>query len=293
MKNLKQIKSRISTISGIKKTTKAMQLIAATKLGSLKNVINYAQSFYNNAKQTFQITLNQYKYFDIEPKNYLEKLLLDCKSFVHNNKKHIVFVISANQGLCGSFNQQLFKFTNENVRLFQEKNDELEFVTYGKKAHEFYSKRFANNSDYTSDSKNIVQIASNIASNLIDKILANECNEITICANHFKNMISQECKKNNVFGDLVDYYDVNNQLFALETEGLLEATFKTYLHSLIYYNIISSKLGEESSRVMSMDNASKNANKMIDSLTLIMNRARQAMVTKELIEITTSAELLQ
>jgi ATP synthase F1 gamma subunit len=74
---------------------------------------------------------------------------------------------------------------------------------------------------------------------------------------------------------------------------LLEASFKTYLHSLLYYNIISAKLGEESSRVISMDNASKNANKMIDSLTLIMNRARQAMVTKELIEITTSAELLQ
>lgn len=294
MKNLKQIKSRINTISGIKKTTKAMQLISATKLSGLKKLMSQAELFYNNAKKALKIILKQYKLLEIDSDNILEKILLGETKLSQKAQSNIL-IISSNQGLCGSFNQQLFKFINEDIKLLSHLQEMPDVITFGKKACEFYSRNIQNIQNYPSDNKNFSQAANSITAEIVNKIINNKSKEITIYSNRFKNMITNDSVKISVLEELrkktIQEEPINQ--FSIESENLLEKSFSMYLYSLIYYSMISSKLAEESSRVVSMDSASKNANKAIESLTLIMNRARQAMVTKELIEITTSAELLQ
>ena len=143
MKNLKQLRLRIKVIADIKKTTKAMQLIAASKLQHLKIALEPSDLSFLSSFDTLETCLTLYKYFEIQPKTYIENLLLDS----HNNipEKKLILFIATDQGLCGTYNNNLFKFINSKLRLPNNNvKDNVELFTYGKKATEFALRNFNN-----------------------------------------------------------------------------------------------------------------------------------------------------
>ncbi len=293
MKNLKQLRLRIKVIADIKKTTKAMQLIAASKLQHLKIALEPSDMSSLSSYDALETCLTLYKYFEIQPKTYIENLLLD--SYNNIPEKKLILLIATDQGLCGTYNNNLFKFINSKLRLPNDNlKDNFELFTYGKKAEEFALRSFNNiaQEHFLSDSKNLCINTKELSEKLLNKFISGNFTEIIVYSNCFKNMLIQECKEESLIKKLHNLYNFSRVNFIYEGTNLLDKAFKNYITSTLYHNLLFAKAGEESARVISMDSASKNADKMIDQLTLNMNRARQSIVTRELIEITTSAEVL-
>ncbi|MCF8462517.1 MAG: F0F1 ATP synthase subunit gamma [Rickettsiaceae bacterium] len=294
MKNLKQLRSRIKVIADIKKTTKAMQLIAASKLQHLKQALEASNMSMLSSFDAIEICLTLYKYLDITPETYIENLLLNPQYNVSDKK--LILLIASDQGLCGTYNHNLFKFTNNKFKAISDNpnSETIELFTYGKKAAEFSLRNFKNlpQEHFIATEKNLTKNAQELTTKIFDKFISGNFTEIVIYSNHFKNMLVQECTEQLLIKKLHKLYNLSRVTFIHEGKNLLDKAFKYYIGTTIYHNLLFAKAGEESARVISMDSASKNANKMIDQLTLTMNRARQSIVTKELIEITTSAEAL-
>jgi F-type H+-transporting ATPase subunit gamma len=269
-----------------------MQLISATKLHNLKRLINESLGFKEAAYNTLTKCLKIYKYKDLAPKGSIEQFLLNYPQNTHN-KKTLAIVIASDQGLCGGFNNQILKNSSMDIKNSAAEGRQVDIIAIGRKAYEFFTNQAYVN-DVQQHAINIKQLELEswaLANKIEEKIITGGYGEVIIYANHFKNMILQTYEKTM----LLQHIMAPNQIApdtTLDVNGLLESSFKIYIGGLLHYNILLSKAGEESARVISMDNASRNAKSLIDNLTLTMNRARQAIVTTELIEITTSAEVL-
>mgnify|MGYP001343156092 FL=1 len=215
---------------------------------------------------------------------------------------HLCIVITADRGLCGGFNTNIVKKAREYFNQIIDDNKKLKIITVGSKGDDQIKRNFK---DYIVEKisyKNIKNISLNEASELTSKIITmfenNEFDVCTIFYNKFKSVISQEPQAQqiipveNLDADVESSEDEDQYEFEPDENEILEYLLPQNITTQLYKAFLENAASEQGSRMSAMDNATRNAGDLIDKLTINYNRSRQAVITKELIEIISGAESL-
>ncbi len=287
MPSLKDLRNRITSVKSTKKITSAMKMVAAAKLKRAQDNAEKSRPYADKMRGIVY--------------SLISKTNNDNFLFGSSNVKSSVLIIvcSADRGLCGGFNSSIVKHTKKLTENLQNNGKNLKFLFVGKKAYQSL-KRFCENSivDTISDFAN-PKIEFEIASSIRDKILRlfteNEISECYLIYTKFKSAISQNVETQKLLPVEKEQEEKNNENLTgydfepneeVILEDLIPRNIAIQIHSALLENLAS----EQGSRMTAMDNATRNANDMIDKLTLFYNRSRQALITKELIEIISGAE---
>lgn len=286
MPSLKQIKDKISSVKGTRRITSAMRLIAAVKLQRAQGILNAYRPYSEAIKGTaLNVTSSS------DPANH--ELL---KVPENRNTLHIVFFTS-DRGLCGSFNgnsiKELEKFLKDQTGDFKEVK--LSFV--GKKGRDYFSKRDYKTGYYfdSVDDKNSAQIAGELAEGLAQEFVEGESDEVVLFFNHFHTAISQEVVHEKIlpFDTAQDQESSVDYDFEPSREKILDFLLPKYLRVRIEKAMNESMASEHASRMTAMENATRNADEVIEKLTLQYNKTRQAIITTELMDIVNGTEALK
>ncbi len=292
MPSLKDLRNRISSVKSTKKITSAMKMVAAAKL-------KRAQT---NAEQTRPYAKKIKEIVDDLSENVNNSSFKFGNSNLSDKSKNILLIVcSADRGLCGGFNGSIIKFTKKLSEEILNSGKKPSFIFIGKKAYNSLKKKFENSIvDFKSDFAN-PSIDFELSMEIRDKVLSlfqsNEISECQIIYTKFKSAISQTVssvkllpveKQQNIENrdnKILYEYEPNEEYVLNE---IIPKNIAIQIHSGLLENLAS----EQGSRMTAMDNATRNANDMIDNLTLFYNRSRQALITKELIEIISGAEAI-
>ena len=293
MPSLKDLRNRITSVKSTQKITKAMKMVAAAKLRKAQENAEKGRA-YSEKMNNIIGNLKQ----SIADVSSAPKLLAG------NDKSeiHLCIVITADRGLCGGFNTNIVKKAKEFFNQIIDANKKLKIITVGSKGDDQIKRNFK---DYIVEKisyKNIKNISLNEASELTSKIITmfenNEFDVCTIFYNKFKSVISQEPQAQqiipveNLDADVESSEDEDQYEFEPDENEILEYLLPQNITTQLYKAFLENAASEQGSRMSAMDNATRNAGDLIDKLTINYNRSRQAVITKELIEIISGAESL-
>lgn len=284
MPNLRDVKQRIRSVKNTEQMTKAMKLVSASKLRKAQAAIQTARPYAHKMRDVMNHLVARCNK-DLHP-------LLDNRT----GNRVLLVVITADRGLCGAFNSNIVKMTQE---LIKENTDrEISLFIAGKKGLDFFQNRpYKIQDKYLGWTKDFEYLkAVEIGDMLAQLFIENKTDRIYMVYNEFKSIMLQEVIREQLLpivseeaGDdqLTDY------IFEPDEETILEDLLKRYMTTQIYRAFLESSASEHGARMTAMDSASRNAKEMIGQLTLFYNRTRQAHITKELIEIVNGAEALK
>ena len=286
MASLKSIRKRISSVKNTMQITKAMKMVSAAKLRRAQENVIAARPY---ARKLGSV---------------LEKLATSGGSARHpllqqeKTGKALLIVITSDRGLCGGFNAAICKTAD---RFIKEKSidfPELSLMTIGRKGHEFLKNRATIGKNYTGVLSNLnYQTAALIAQEVIAGFLAGEYSEVHLLFNAFKSVMSQDITRVQLLPITPPHE--NEEKFRPEAiyepskDDLLTELLPKHIEVQIFQALLESLAAEHGARMTAMDSAAKNATEMIGKLSLQYNRARQAAITKELLEIISGAESIK
>lgn len=288
MANLRAIRKRISSVKSTQQITRAMKVVSAVKLRRAQDGINAARPYARKMREVVTAVAGRAG-SDAHP-------LLTAREA----KKLALLLVTSDRGLCGSFNAGLsravYRFLNEHRGAYEE----ITLFVVGRKGRDFFRRReIPIRKEYIGVLGSVSRHhAETIANDLIGGFLAGEFDEVQIAFNEFRSAISQIVRFEKMFpialessgktgGDEVDY------LYEPSREEILATLLPKYVQTQILRVLLESVAGEHGARMTAMDSATNNSVDMISRLTLKMNRARQATITTELIEIVSGAEALK
>ncbi|TDV24100.1 F-type H+-transporting ATPase subunit gamma [Mycoplasmopsis mustelae] len=280
MPSLNSLKNRISVVSNTQKITNAMELVSTSKLRRLRNEHIQIQSYKDTLDDTFNELI-----LHVQPRDFYE-------IFPQNKEidASLYVVVTSDLGLCGSYNSNIFKLLNENVKT----QDQI--VVIGTKGYGLLN-----------SSSHKAQIL-NAYTNIGDKLSYTICNEITKTAfdlyshkkinqvhliyTSFINNLNQEATIKKLFPlDISEKTLVGSDIeFEPNAESVLLNSVPMYISSMIYTLAFESKISEMASRRNAMENATNNADDLIKELKLEFNRQRQSIITQEITEIVAGAD---
>ena len=287
MPSLKDLRNRISSVRSTKKITSAMKMVAAAKLKRAQDNAEKSRPYANKMKEIVLSLISRSNTNNLK----------FCKT---NNKKMVLLIVcSADRGLCGGFNGSIIKHTKNVTDTLKKSGKDFKFLFVGKKAYQSLRRLYNDLTiDLVSDFTN-PRIEFDIASSIRDKVLKlffdNEISECYLIYTKFKSAISQNVESQKLLpiekddqvenhkGAIMYDFEPNEEVIL---DDIIPKNIAIQIHSALLENLAS----EQGSRMTAMDNATRNANDMIDRLTLFYNRSRQALITKELIEIISGAE---
>lgn len=286
MPNIRDIKRRIKSVQSTGQITKAMKMVSAAKLRRAQSAIIAARPYakkMNDVLSSLAVRVEQdsHPFFTVRPENRV-----------------LVVVITGDRGLCGAFNNNILRFAHVNMKE-KWQSSTLSIVTIGKKARDYFSRRYMPVKDTYSGITDRVPAskAGEIVEGLTTKYLNKEIDAIYLIYNEFKSAMQQ---KPCLFRLLpIAPISPSNEkknagyIFEPSEQSLFENLLPKYVFNQFLRAILESSAAEHGARMSAMENASQNAKKMINSLTLYANRIRQASITKELIEIVSGAEALK
>lgn len=294
MANLKEIKIKINSVKNTQKTTKAMKLVSSAKLTRTRQLSEQSRSYANKINEVLS---------DIAAR--VSKVQDDGnigRAFIQNSTPKTVDIVfvTADKGLCGGFNVATIKTVSKLINEYEAKGAKVRLRAAGKKGVEFFSFQGA-----TLEQK-AVELSSaptyEKASNYIKLAVEDFKNELTdkviIVYNGFLNMLTQEIRVKEILPVSLEKVEISETTSMLniepddDDEVLKELTDK-YIDFNMYYALIDSLAAEHSARMQAMEAASKNAKEKVNSLTVEYNKARQAAITTELIEIISGVEALK
>jgi len=284
MANLKEIRNRISSVSSTMQITSAMKMVSAAKLKKAQDAITAMRPYSNKLTELLQslsATLDEDS---------------GSKYSVQREVKHVlIVVVTSNRGLAGAFNsniiKQVTKLANETYA-----NKEVSYLAIGKKANDAFKKTnkvIANKSDLFDDLT--FDNVSEIAEMLMDKFVSGEFDKIEIVYNHFKNAATQIVMTEQFLPIVPVESDDNINLdYVFEPSKLeiVEELIPKSLKTQLYKGIRDSFASEHGARMTAMHKATDNATELRDQLKLTYNKARQAAITNEILEIVGGAEAL-
>ncbi|MGI6395604.1 MAG: ATP synthase F1 subunit gamma [bacterium] len=292
MAGLKDIRKRIHSIRNTQKITRAMKMIAATKLRKAQNAMLSARLFCNEMNKVM---------FTLLEKNERSHPLLQHHPAI---KREALIVISGDKGLCGSFNTNVARAAKRNIDELNVHGTDATVYFLGKKAYE--SLKDANvekNLDFVDifDRFHFYQMHDFIEM-LAERYIAGEIDLVTLIYNDFRSAVSQEIKQKVLF-PLTDEIFLSTRpnsdsqgrdiLLEPSIDELYNFIIKRYATTLLLTVLAESAAAEFSARMNSMDAATRNADEMAGRLTVTYNRLRQDAITKELVEIIGGAESLK
>jgi F-type H+-transporting ATPase subunit gamma len=288
MAALKDIKRKINAVQKTRQITRAMNMVAASKFKSAQtrmlNFRPYAQSFLEMLG-------------DLAAKVSVETHpLLAARDL----KRIKVILMTSDRGLCGGFNTNLIKATERFVNDKQQAGFDVELIPVGRKGKDFFKTKFRISSARSDVfGKFDMSLAISIANDVIAPFIAEQYDELYLIYNEFANVSIQRPKVLRLFpiapferketpagSNEIDY------IFEPAAKNILENLLPMYAHVLIYQALVETSAGENGARMAAMDNATRNCEDMVSSLTLKYNKARQAAITSELMDIVGGTEAL-
>lgn len=313
MESTQNLKKRIKSVANIKKITKAMELVAATKMRQAQEVALASRPYAFAALDLLSnLTLLETKLPELLQQRIIKKVL-----FV---------LVSSDKGLAGAFNSAVFKKFEQHMERDKEKyaKEEKIFLAVGEKAFHYFSKKgfptikkFIEVGDYTT-SEHVEPIVNFIVEGYLDK----QWDRVVIISTHFKSALKQEphvrralpidfdhiketvqdlVPQTGKFAELIkeqgiDFTstkkDAKEYLIEPSPEAVLKNLAKHLFFMQVYHLILEANASEHSARRMAMKTASDNASEVSEKLNLEYNKSRQAAITKEIIEISAAAEVL-
>lgn len=289
MPSLKAIRKRIGSVKNTRKITRAMKLVAAAKLRRAQDAIiaarPYAASLSNVVSELSAVAGT-----DAHP-------LFEQR----DGKKVIVVVFTSDRGLAGAFNTNIIKKTEQLLRE-ELVGCEVGLRLVGKKANQYFSRRNANIVSYdgAATGPTALAIAGETAHRIIDDFTSGKADRVLVVYNEFKSAIAQTTVVKQVLPVVAEKVTGaaestigNDYDYEPSKEELLTRLVPLYVQIGLYRAALESIAGEFGARMSAMESATKNAGEMISKLTLQYNRARQAAITKELLEIIGGAEALK
>ena len=298
MANLRDIRRRIKSVKSTSQITKAMELVSAAKM---KKAQDQALAGRDYADKLNKVLVNLKENVSEESHPLLEK---------REGGKELMLIISTQRGLCGGLNTNLYKEVIRNV------GEETEYVTVGKKLRQTVAKTGGNIvADWEVADPVPFNDAKPIAKFLTEKFLSGEFDKISVAFNNFVSTLTQTpyvsqllpieasglAEKQDYEGvDKGEIGDTDKESalgadydFEPSAEGVLDKLLPLYINFQIYQMLVEARASEHSARMVAMKAATDNAKNMIDDLTLEYNKARQAAITAELLEITTAMKAME
>tara|TARA_B110000114_G_scaffold63694_1_gene67697 strand:- start:16688 stop:17575 length:888 start_codon:yes stop_codon:yes gene_type:complete len=293
MPSLDDLKKRIASVKSTQKITKAMKMVAAAKLRKAQEAAEQSRPYSDNMKNLMDSISRGFV-----PTDNSRNLLTGS----NEDKTYLLVLFTSERGLCGGFNSQISKALREKVVDLQKENKTVKIICIGKKGYDIVKRQYGDQIVDTVDLSAVKSIQYGDAKKISDKIIKMyfdaEFDKCLIFYNKFKSVISQIPTEQQVVpaeiveNDNDENISRDNSFFEFEPneKEILEELLPLNFAVQIFKALLESSASEQGSRMSAMDNASRNASDMIDSLTLFYNRSRQAVITKELIEIISGAE---
>jgi F-type H+-transporting ATPase subunit gamma len=285
MPSLKSIKKRIASVKNTGQITKAMKMVSAAKLRRAQENVVAARPY---AKKLSEVL-----------GRLSGNVPADCSPLIQrreDSNKALLLVVTSDRGLCGGFNANLCKAADRFIKEHKEAYSEMKIMALGKKGNDFMKRRHGVwKSHINLLSTFNYQTAALLAQEIIDGYIEGEYDEVHVVYNEFRSVMSQEItftKLLPVTPPASDKEAVEPREYIYEPDQaeLLAELLPKHIEVQIFKTLLETVAGDHGARMTAMDSASKNAKEMIGKLTLIYNRARQAAITKELMEIISGAE---
>ena len=284
MANLKEIRNRISSVSSTMQITSAMKMVSAAKLKKAQDAITAMRPYSNKLTELLQSLSST-----------LDADSGSMYSVQREVKNVLVVAITSNRGLCGAFNSNIIKQTNTLINdVYSDKN--VSVLAIGKKANDAFAKqdRVIGNKSEVFDDLTFENVAE-IAEMLMEKFVAGEFDKIELVYNSFKNAATQVIMSEQFLPIAPVEGDSNANLdyiFEPSKEEIVETLIPKSLKTQLFKGIRDSFASEHGARMTAMHKATDNATELRDQLKLTYNKARQAAITNEILEIVGGAEAL-
>ena len=283
MASLKDIRDRIKSVKSIQKVTSAMKMVAAAKVRRAQEKMEQARPYTHALEEVIHHLLHD-----------IDRDMLDLLE-VRDIKRKAYVVVSSDRGLAGAFNTNIIKIAEQEIDQFGKENVDLFCI--GKKSRDYFKRRdyniieshieFWNDLDYDS--------AMMIGRSIVNHFTSGKVDEIHVVYNYFLNLAHQEIKSEVLLPLIYDKKDkeIKDRLYEPSKEKLVSSLVPRHLNIQVWKYLLESYASEQAARMMAMENATTNAKDMIKSLTLEFNKARQAAITTEMLEIVSGAEALK
>jgi len=291
MPSLDDLRKRIKSVKSTQKITKAMKMVAASKLRKAQENAEKGRPY---SEKMSNIILNLSN--SITDKENAPKLLTGTGT----DKVHLCVVLTADRGLCGGFNSNIVKKAKPFFEKIKSEGKRLQIITVGSKGYDqlkrIYGSQIIEKISFKDSKVANYLDAEIVGKKIIELFEKNEFDMCTIFYNQFKNVITQipqeqqiiPLKSSEVKENSVD----DNYEFEPEEDEILSNLLPKNISTQIFKAMLENSASEQGSRMSAMDSATRNAGELVDKLTINYNRSRQAAITKELIEIISGAESL-
>lgn len=283
MASLKDLRNKIKSIKSIQQVTNAMKMVAAAKLRKSQENMEKARPYTNAIEGMINHLIPD-----------IDRSLLPILE-TREIKKKLFLVVSADKGMAGAFNSNIIKQTELKVKEFGTSNSLL--ICIGKKSHDYFKRRDYNIVESYRDFWNTldISIALKIGEIIIDKYLNKEIDTVEVIYNEFISLASQKliCKSFLPIAYEADEKESCDLLYEPSKEDVVKTLIPKHLNVQLWQFLLESNASEQAARMVAMENATENAGEMISDLSIEYNKARQAAITTEIIEIISGANALE
>ena len=283
MANLKDIRDRIKSVKSIQKVTKAMKMVAAAKMRRAQENMEKARPYNHRLVEIIQHLLPS-----------VERSMLPLLE-VREVKRIAYVVVTSDRGLAGSFNSSILRKAHNDIDEFGKQN--VDIFCIGKKAKDYFKSRkyniIASYSDFWND-LNFNQ-SMKIGSTIVNHFLDLSVDEIRVTYNEFVNVATQATVSEKLLPIELNDGELSHTDFLFEPSKnrIVKSLIPRYLNAQVWKYLLESYASEQAARMVAMENATTNSEDMIKNLTLEFNKARQAAITTEMLEIVSGAEALK
>jgi len=294
MANLKDLRNRISSVKSTQKITSAMKMVAAAKLRRAQERVESARPYAEKMQRIISSIADNVTSPEIFPPILMGR---------EKDNTHLIIVASSDRGLCGGFNTNIIKAAKELMNNLENKGKKVKFLCVGKKGKEqitrFYKDKMINVETDFSQAKIDFSEISDFTKKITEMFDKEEFDSCTFIYAKFRSAIQQNIIKQKLIPftkadsqEKESVADKEKEVYDFEPqEGeILPSLIPANITTQIFHGLLENYASEQGARMTAMDSATRNASDMIDDLTLFYNRTRQAVITKELIEIISGAE---
>jgi F-type H+-transporting ATPase subunit gamma len=288
MASLSDIRNRIGSVKNTRQITRAMKLVAGAKLARATQAAL--------AAKPYQEALTRVLGRVVQSAGDVDHPLLTIPD---NDTDVLVVLMTSDRGLCGGFNSRLCREVEREIKLLQQAGKSVQILCYGKKGRSHFNSRGYDilDSVLDIDPTTYSQLSEELANRLVDGLISNQFSQVRLAFNRYVSVMTQEPSFDQVLPMVIESSESpsgadGDYIYEPDGDEILGQLLPKSLRTRIHQGFLEAQAGEQASRMTAMDSATRNAGDIIDSLTLDYNRARQAAITKELIEIVSGAEAL-
>ena len=276
----REIKTKIKSVQNTRKVTRALEMVSASKIRKAQESMKASRPY---ARLMTQIIGHIAK----ANAEYTHPFMVK-----HEEVKRVSYVIiSSDRGLCGGLNSQMFRRVLADMKAWSEKGVDINVVCIGQKAATFFRRinvTMTGHVTHLGEKPKLEQLIG-VVKVVLDNFSAGETQRVFLCYNDFINTMTQKPRQDMLLplppSESLEAKHSWDYIYEPSPEAVLDHVMTRYIESLVYQAVLENLASEHAARMVDMKSASDNANKLIDTLNLIYNKARQAAITQEISEI--------